>query len=130
MARILIVDGNDPVRLTLTTLLRSRGHWVEQATNGQQALDLCASEDYDLVLMDVYMPSMDGLQACQELRQTSQVPVLMLSPLSDPLIEEHVYKSGANGLIPKPLNVDRLFSWVGTVLSTASILPLVSPTTC
>jgi CheY-like chemotaxis protein len=129
MARILIVDGNDPVRLTLTTLLRSRGHWVEQATNGQQALDLCASEDYDLVLMDVYMPSMDGLQACQELRRNSQVPVLMLSPLADPVLEENVYKSGANGLIPKPLNVDRLFSWVGTVLSTASILPLVSPTT-
>jgi CheY-like chemotaxis protein len=130
MANILIVDANDPVRLTLTSLLRSRGHSVEQATNGQQALDLCTSESYDLVLMDAYMPSMDGLQACQELRRRSQVPVLMLSPLPDPLIEEHIYRSGANGFIPKPLNIDRLMSWVSTALSAASMLPLVSASPC
>jgi two-component system OmpR family response regulator len=130
MARILIVDDNAPVRLTLTTLLRSKGHIVEQAANGQQALGRCESGQFDLILMDIYAPAMNGIQACQQLRRQSKVPILMLSPLPDQLIQDQVYECGATALIPKPLNIDRLLSWVGKLIPNGGAVPSVSPAAC
>ena len=87
MASILVVDDNDPVRWSLTQLLKFKGHDVVQAADGRQALERCTSQDFDLVLMDVYMPSMNGLEACCRLRKDSEVPILMLSSNRDPKLQ-------------------------------------------
>lgn len=123
MARILVVEDNDPIRWTLTALLKSKGHRVEQAANGQQALTCCARQSFDLVLMDVYMPCMNGFEACRRLRQESHVPILMISTNPDPFIHEHALACGANGFITKPLNIDRLLSWIGTVTPRGCGMP-------
>jgi CheY-like chemotaxis protein len=117
MARILVVEDNDPVRWTLAALLRSRGHVVDQAANGLQALTRFANRRFDMVLMDVCMPSMNGFEVCQQMRETSAVPILMLSTIPDPSIQNRALACGANGLLPKPLNVESLLSWIGDVIS-------------
>jgi two-component system response regulator RegX3 len=112
LARILVVEDNDPVRWTLAALLRSNGHEVDQAANGQQALLLFADHPTDMILMDLHMPVMDGLEACQRLRRESQVPILMISTFNSPAIQAQVLECGANGFIPKPLEFDALLGWV------------------
>ena len=112
MARILVVEDNDRVRWTLAALLQSSGYDVAQAENGQQALTRFADHPTDMVLMDLHMPVMDGLEACQRLRQASQVPILMISTLDNPTIQEQVLQCGANGFICKPLEFGALMGWV------------------
>jgi CheY-like chemotaxis protein len=112
MARILIVEDSDPVRWTLANLLQFEGHEVDQAANGRQALAHLAAHPCDLVLMDLYMPVMNGLEACRRLRQRSQVPILMLSTNVDPVIREQVLGCGANALLPKPLEFAGVLAWI------------------
>jgi CheY-like chemotaxis protein len=112
LARILVVEDNDPVRWTLAALLRANGYEVDQAANGEQALLHFADQPTDVVLMDVHMPVMDGLEACQRLRQASQVPILMISTFDNAAIQEQVRDCGANAFIPKPLEFDALLGWV------------------
>jgi CheY-like chemotaxis protein len=127
MAHILIVEDNDPVRWALTALLRSRGHVVDQAANGLQALARFANRSFDIVLMDVYTPSMDGFEACRQIRQKSGVPILMLSTFSDPSLQERAQACGANALLPKPLNVEGLLSWIGDVITNGGTRAYASP---
>jgi CheY-like chemotaxis protein len=112
VARILVVEDNDPVRWTLAAFLQSNGYEVEQAENGEQALNHFADHPIDIVLMDLHMPIMDGLEACQRLRQTSKVPILMTSTFSDPALREQALHCGANVFIPKPLELNSLLAWV------------------
>jgi CheY-like chemotaxis protein len=127
MARILVVDDNDPVRWTLATLLRSRGHMVDQAADGRQALACFAVNRFDVVLMDVHMPCMNGLEACQRLRQQSPVPILMISTNPDPSIQKYALDCGATAFVPKPLSFDGLLSWISSVMSNGRGLTYASP---
>jgi CheY-like chemotaxis protein len=115
VARILVVEDNDPVRWTLTTLLRSNGYEVDQAADGQQALNCFANHPTDVVLIDLHMPVMDGLEACQRLRQASQVPILLISTYNHPVIYEQARDCGADAFIPKPMQFDDLLHWVRDV---------------
>ena len=118
MARILIADNNDPVRCTLAALLRSSGHEVDQVADGRQALVHFADRSFDAVLMDVYMPCMDGLEACRRLREGSQVPILMISAYGHPRIQEQALVSGADAFVCKPLEFDSVLDWICQVSST------------
>lgn len=120
MAHILVVEDNDPVRWSLANLLRLWGHDVKEAANGRQALDYCTKDAYDLVLMDIYMPTMNGLEACHRLRQRSKVPILMLSTNQDPYLQREALNCGANAFLPKPFDFDGLRDWVRTLLSARS----------
>ena len=112
MARILIVDDNAPVRWQLAAILESEGHQVEQASNGLQALSKFGTSSYDAVVMDVYLPSLNGLEACRRLRQRSRVPILVLSATPDLTLEKNAFAYGATGFTCKPPNVEGLLSWL------------------
>jgi DNA-binding response OmpR family regulator len=114
MTRILIAEDHDPVRWTLANLLQFEGLEVDQAADGRQALARFASQPCDLVLMDLYMPGLNGLETCRRLRQKSQVPILMLSTIGDPAIQEQALDCGANAFLSKPLEFERLLAWVHT----------------
>ena len=81
---------------------------------------------YDVVLLDVCLPSLDGLEACRRLRQESEVPILVLSTNPDPSLKDNALASGATAFIRKPLNVDSLLSWLSGTLSNDH-LPLRVP---
>jgi two-component system response regulator MprA len=67
--------------------------------------------------MDVYMPSMNGLETCRRLRQDSDVPILMLSSTREASIQEMAFGSGASAFLPKPLELEGLLTWVRTISS-------------
>jgi CheY-like chemotaxis protein len=119
MVRVLIVDDNDAIRCLLARLFRSRGYEVYEAADGLQALDLMARQPFDAVLMGVPVPRMDGWEMCRQLRRISQVPILMMLAIGDPAFLEQVQVCGASAIALKPVEFDRVLSWVHAVSDKA-----------
>ncbi|PDW03316.1 response regulator transcription factor [Candidatus Viridilinea mediisalina] len=105
---ILIVDDDQGLRELIRINLEHEGYQIIQAGNGLQCLDLVREERPDLVILDVMMPEMDGLEACRQLRQFTQVPILMLTARtqSDDVITG--LDQGADDYLLKPFNLDEL----------------------
>lgn len=106
MGKVLIVEDN-PANMTLATfLLKSAGHTVLSATNAETGLTLAREEQPDLVLMDIQLPGMDGLQATGLLKSdeaTRAIPVIALTALAMKGDEERIRAAGCDGYIAKPL---------------------------
>ena len=100
--RILVVDDEEPFRNLLRLSLDHVGYQVETARNGIEALEAFDQEPFDLVLLDVMMPLMNGLETCKELRKRSDVPVVMLTALSRPDDIIDGFAAGADDYIGKP----------------------------
>ena len=105
--KILLVDDSATSRLMHRTLISQKtGHTVVCAKDGAEALKLVASESPDLILMDVMMPAMDGLEVCRRLRQsehTRSVPVVLLTFKTDPDSVKLGFDSGCNEYLKKPV---------------------------
>ncbi len=102
MHKVLVVDDEKKIRETIKDYLKFKGMDVLLASNGEEAVDIAYEENLDLIIMDVMMPVMDGIKACQAIRETSDVPVLFLSALGE---EENLlkgYAAGADDYIVKP----------------------------
>jgi two-component system cell cycle response regulator DivK len=106
MATVLVVEDN-PANMTLATfLLKSAGYAVLSATDAEAGLALARAEHPDLVLMDIQLPGMDGLQACAILKKdaaTREIPVIALTALAMKGDEERIRAAGCDGYIAKPL---------------------------
>ena len=76
---LLIVDDEARIRDLIRKYATFEGYNVEEASNGMEAIEKCRQKNYDLIIMDVMMPELDGFSACREIRRRSQVPVIMLS---------------------------------------------------
>ena len=102
MYKILVADDEIKIRETIKDYFSAKGLTVYLAANGKEAVALANSKDFDLIILDVMMPVLDGLTACKVIRKTSNSPVLFLSALG----EEHDflsgYSSGADDYIVKP----------------------------
>lgn len=118
MADILLVDESILMCNILATLLRAKGHRVEWAVNGREALARFGEQRFDLVLMDVYLPLINGLDTCQQLREQSQIPILLLSAFPDQNLQRRAMDCGATAFFPKPLNPERLLSWINKATSS------------
>ena len=106
MASVLIVEDN-PANMALATfLLRSAGHTVLSATDAEAGLTLAREGQPDLILMDIQLPGMDGLEATRQLKQddrTRDIPVIALTALAMKGDEERIRAAGCDGYIAKPL---------------------------
>jgi two-component system, cell cycle response regulator DivK len=106
MTTVLVVEDN-PANMTLATfLLKSAGYAVLSATDAEAGLALARNEQPDLVLMDIQLPGMDGLEACALLKKseaTRDIPVIALTALAMKGDEERIRAAGCNGYIAKPL---------------------------
>ncbi|MGI8521783.1 MAG: response regulator transcription factor [Nocardioides sp.] len=129
MATILVVDDDQTVREVVAKYLRAHEHAVVEAADGEQALTEAAAVEVDLVVLDIMLPGIDGLQVCRRLRETSSVPVIMLSALGEE--EERVagLELGADDYVVKPfsprelaLRVDSLLRRAGERRTTPSTL--------
>jgi diguanylate cyclase (GGDEF)-like protein len=120
--RIVVADDDRAMRFALHNVLQQDGYRVEQATNGQQALALCARCKPDLVLMDARMPKMDGFTACsriRELPEVGNVPVLIITALDDDHSIERAFSAGASDYIPKPVHFAVLRQRVARMLEAS-----------
>ncbi len=117
--RILAVDDSASMRQMVTFTLKGAGYDVEEAADGQQALDKAKGGKFDLVLSDVNMPVMDGITLIKELRTLSNykfTPILMLTTESTGDKKSEGKTAGATGWIVKPFNPDQLLTTIKKVL--------------
>ena len=77
--KILIVDDEEMIREVLKEYAEFEGHEAYEASNGMEAVKLCRDNDYDVILMDIMMPQLDGFSAVKEIKKTKDIPVIMLS---------------------------------------------------
>jgi PAS domain S-box-containing protein len=116
-ARVLVVDDGPENRELLSLVLTEQGLWVDEAENGQVALDKLAAGSYDLVLMDMQMPVMDGYAATRELRRRGlSLPVVALTAHAMKGYEEEVLQAGCTAYLTKPVDIDILLHQAALLL--------------
>lgn len=119
MASILAVDDSTSMRQMVTFTLKSAGHSVEEAADGNQALEIARGKSVDLVLTDVNMPHMDGLTLTRQLRSLPAykfTPILVLTTESSAEKKQEGKSAGATGWLVKPFNPDQLLATIKRVL--------------
>src|SRR3954462_6004031 len=120
-ARILLVDDEQSIQTLLSYPLRKDGYEVVQATDGRQALDRFAEQPFDLVVLDVMLPQLDGLEICRRLRARSAVPIIMLTAKSEEIDKVVGLELGADDYIPKPFSMREFRSRVKAALRRADM---------
>ena len=118
---ILLVDDEESVQKLLAYPLEREGFRVLQARDGQEALDRFASERIDLVVLDVMLPKLDGLEVCKRLRAVSEVPIIMLTARDDELDKVLGLELGADDYITKPFSIREFRSRVRALLRRAAV---------
>ena len=120
-ARILLVDDEQSVQTLLSYPLRKEGYEVIQASDGREALERFEEQPCDLVVLDVMMPRLDGLEVCRRLRARSAVPIIMLSAKSEELDKVVGLELGADDYITKPFSLAEFRSRVKAALRRAEL---------
>jgi DNA-binding response OmpR family regulator len=118
---ILLVDDEDSIQKLLTYPLEREGYRVLQARDGEEALTRFASERVDLVVLDIMLPKLDGLEVCKRLRAESEVPIIMLTARDDELDKVLGLELGADDYITKPFSIREFRSRVRALLRRASV---------
>jgi DNA-binding response OmpR family regulator len=118
---ILLVDDEDSVQKLLAYPLEREGFRVLQARDGEEALRRFAAEPVDLVVLDVMLPKLDGLEVCKRLRAESEVPIIMLTARDDELDKVVGLELGADDYITKPFSIREFRSRVRALLRRASV---------
>jgi DNA-binding response OmpR family regulator len=115
-ARILLVDDEQSIQTLLSFPLRKDGYEVVQATDGRQALDRFREQPFDLVVLDLMLPRVDGLEVCRRLRSHSAVPIIMLTAKSEEIDKVVGLEIGADDYITKPFSLREFRSRVKAAL--------------
>jgi len=119
-ATILVVDDEPQIRRVLRTTLTAEGYTIIEARDGAEALEKVRSERPDLILLDMNMPVLDGLQACREIRSGSEVPIIMLTVRSAEKDKVRALDAGADDYVVKPFGMQELLARVRALLRRAT----------
>jgi DNA-binding response OmpR family regulator len=120
-ARILLVDDEQSIQTLLSYPLRKEGYHVVQATDGRQALERFDEEPFDLVVLDLMLPKIDGLEVCRRLRTRSSVPIIMLTAKSEEIDKVVGLELGADDYITKPFSLREFSSRIKAALRRAEM---------
>jgi DNA-binding response OmpR family regulator len=119
--KILVVDDEKLLVKGIKFNLENEGYTVEACYDGEAAVSMAKSGNYDLIILDLMMPKKDGLEACQEIRSFSTVPIIMLTARSEDADQLMGFESGADDYVTKPFNILTLKARVRALLRRASI---------
>lgn len=100
--KIIVIDDDAAVTDLLSVLLKTHGFDVRVTNNSTEGMGLIRDDNFDLVILDLMMPEMDGWEICKEVRSFSQVPIIVLSALNDPSMVASVLDAGADDYLTKP----------------------------
>ncbi|MBR5559707.1 MAG: response regulator transcription factor [Oscillospiraceae bacterium] len=116
MYHILIADDEERIREMIRKYACYEGHKVTEAQDGRQAVELCRANRYDLIIMDVMMPELDGFSACREIRSFSETPVLMLSARGEEYDRIHGFEVGVDDYVVKPFSPKELMMRIEAII--------------
>ncbi|WP_430785478.1 response regulator transcription factor [Virgibacillus flavescens] len=119
-AKILVVDDEDRIRHLIKMYLEREDFEVEEADNGNDALELALENNYDVILLDIMMPGMDGIEVCQELRKEKQTPVIMLTAKGEEANRVQGFEVGTDDYIVKPFSPREVVLRVKAILRRSS----------
>lgn len=120
MSKILVVDDEFRIREIIRKYAEFEGHTVEEAVDGMQAVEICRKNKYDLIIMDVMMPELDGFSACKEIRKTSDTPIIMLSARGEEYDKIHGFELGTDDYVVKPFSPKELMMRVNAVIKRST----------
>ncbi|MBQ6496825.1 MAG: response regulator transcription factor [Firmicutes bacterium] len=120
MAKILVVDDEQKIREVIREYGTFNGHEISEAADGMSAVGLCKLNEYDLIIMDIMMPKLDGFSACKEIRKFSNVPIIMLSARGEEYDKLFGFELGIDDYVVKPFSPKELMARVNAVLSRKS----------
>src|SRR5881396_921812 len=119
-SRVLVVDDEPQITRVLRTVLTSQGYQVQTAAEGEAALLSFNEWRPELVITDLYMPRMDGVELCRRIRATSSVPIIVLSVKGEERTKVEALDSGADDYVTKPFGIDELLARVRAALRRGS----------
>ena len=116
MSKILVVDDEFRIREIIKKYATFECYEVKEAADGMAAIELANKEDFDLIIMDVMMPELDGFSACREIRKLSSTPIIVLSARGEEYDRIHGFELGIDDYVVKPFSPKELMMRVGAVL--------------
>lgn len=118
--RLLIVDDEELIRNVIKEYATIEGYEVEEAENGLEAIEACKRADYDLIIMDIMMPKLDGYQAVKEIYKEKNIPVLMLSARGEEYDKLIGFELGIDDYVQKPFSPKELMARIKAILKRNS----------
>ena len=114
--KILVVDDEELIRNVIKEYLMMENYTVDEAGDGQEAIEKAKNNDYNLIIMDIMMPKMDGYQVCKEIKKTKDVPFIMLSARSEEYDKLIGFDLGIDDYVTKPFSPKELVARVKAIL--------------
>lgn len=114
--KILVVDDEIKIREMIRKYAQYEGYEVSEAEDGMDAVEKCANNNYDLIVMDVMMPNLDGFSACKEIKKMKDIPVIMLTALGEEYDKIHGFDLGIDDYVVKPFSPKELMMRIQAIL--------------
>jgi DNA-binding response OmpR family regulator len=115
--RILVVDDEEKIRHVIREYAEFEGYDVEEASDGMEAVNICKLNDYDIIVMDVMMPRLDGYSAVKEIRKTKNIPVLMLSARGEEYDKLFGFEIGIDDYVVKPFSPKEVMARINAIIT-------------
>ena len=116
MYKILVVDDEARIRSIVKKYAEFEGHSVTEAADGMEAVHFCRSAEFDIIIMDIMMPELDGFSACREIRKISQTPIIMLSARSEEYDKINGFELGIDDYVVKPFSPKELMLRINAIM--------------
>ncbi len=116
MYKILIADDEQKIREVIKEYAEYDGHEVYEAVDGRQAVDMAKEQDFDIIIMDVMMPRLDGFSACKEIRKFKNTPILMLSARTEEYDKLFGFEMGVDDYVVKPFSPKEVLARVNAII--------------
>ena len=113
---ILIVDDEENIRTLIRKYAEFEGHSTQEASNGMEAVELCRNKAFDIVIMDIMMPLLDGLSACRKIKEFSDIPIIMLSARGEEYDKISGFEMGVDDYVVKPFSPKELMLRIEAVM--------------
>lgn len=116
MYKILVADDEQKIREVIREYAEFEGHEVSEAVDGMQVVEMAKNTDYDIIILDVMMPKLDGFSACKEIRKVKNTPVLMLSARGEEYDKLFGFEIGADDYVVKPFSPKEVLARVNAII--------------